>query len=83
MVERDAGSWGKMWPTMTASQHRGARRKEAMEASGRDPMTNTLSDAVEAQSGYATPQGQQAGSLNPTWVEWLMGYPEGWTDSER
>jgi len=19
------------------------------------------------------------GSLNPTWVEWLMGYPEGWT----
>lgn len=20
------------------------------------------------------------GSLNPTWVEWLMGYPAGWTD---
>ena len=20
------------------------------------------------------------GKLNPTWVEWLMGYPEGWTD---
>ena len=20
------------------------------------------------------------GSLNPTWVEWLMGYPLGWTD---
>lgn len=20
------------------------------------------------------------GQLNPTWVEWLMGYPEGWTD---
>jgi hypothetical protein len=20
------------------------------------------------------------GSLNPTWVEWLMGYPPGWTD---
>jgi hypothetical protein len=20
------------------------------------------------------------GSLNPTWVEWLMGFPEGWTD---
>ena len=20
------------------------------------------------------------GSLNPEWVEWLMGYPEGWTD---
>jgi len=22
----------------------------------------------------------QLGSLNPTWVEWLMGYPLGWTD---
>ena len=22
------------------------------------------------------------GQLNPTWVEWLMGYPEGWTDCE-
>ena len=19
-------------------------------------------------------------ALNPVWVEWLMGYPEGWTD---
>jgi len=27
--------------------------------------------------------GQNAllGQLNPTWVEWLMGYPAGWTDS--
>jgi len=22
------------------------------------------------------------GSLNPAWVEWLMGYPIGWTDLE-
>jgi hypothetical protein len=22
------------------------------------------------------------GSLNPTWVEWLMGFPIGWTDLE-
>jgi len=22
------------------------------------------------------------GSLNPTWVEWLQGYPLGWTDCE-
>ena len=21
-----------------------------------------------------------SGSLNPTWVEWLMGFPAGWTD---
>ena len=23
---------------------------------------------------------QTGGQLNPTWVEWLMGYPKGWTD---
>jgi hypothetical protein len=22
----------------------------------------------------------RGGSLNPTWVEWLMGYPTGWTN---
>ena len=25
---------------------------------------------------------QAGGSLNPTWVEWLMGWPLGWTDLE-
>ena len=24
--------------------------------------------------------GDPGGMLNPTWVEWLMGFPEGWTD---
>jgi hypothetical protein len=29
---------------------------------------------------YATEQGVTAsGRLNPQWVEWLMGYPIGWT----
>jgi hypothetical protein len=23
------------------------------------------------------------GSLNPTWVEWLMGWPLGWTDLKQ
>ena len=27
-------------------------------------------------------QNQTNGQLNPTWVEWLMGYPLGWTDSK-
>jgi hypothetical protein len=25
---------------------------------------------------------EQSGKLNPTWVEWLMGFPLGWTDLE-
>ncbi len=34
------------------------------------PVTTALADQM------TTP-----GSLNPTWVEWLMGWPRGWTDS--
>ena len=26
---------------------------------------------------------QTGGQLNPMWVEWLMGYPKGWTDLNR
>jgi DNA (cytosine-5)-methyltransferase 1 len=35
---------------------------------------------------YSLPKAVKAiegtGSLNPTWVEWLMGFPDGWTDLE-
>lgn len=27
--------------------------------------------------------GQPSGQLNPLWVEWLMGFPPGWTESRR
>jgi hypothetical protein len=30
----------------------------------------------------AAQQEQAGGSLNPAWVEWLMGFPPGWTDLE-
>ncbi len=29
-----------------------------------------------------SPEGGAGGSLNPTWVEWLMGFPLGWTALE-
>jgi hypothetical protein len=28
------------------------------------------------------PSEKAAGNLNPTWVEWLMGFPIGWTELE-
>ena len=67
-----------MWPTPTAVDYKGARKPESMKKTGRNPMTNSLKDAVEHEN--PTGSGQLSGSLNPTWVEWLMGYPEGWTD---
>lgn len=34
--------------------------------------------------GYLLRNGETAGSeLNPQWVEWLQGWPIGWTESER
>lgn len=27
--------------------------------------------------------GRRPGKLNPTWVEWLMGFPLGWTELPR
>ena len=27
-----------------------------------------------------SPDGGQGGQLNPEWVEWLMGWPIGWTE---
>lgn len=35
--------------------------------------------SVSSGDGLAT---QVGGALNPTWVEWLMGFPMGWSDSE-
>jgi hypothetical protein len=32
--------------------------------------------------GNPTLSGQAGGRLNPTWVEWLMGYPTEWTVCE-
>lgn len=53
-----------LWPTPTASGN--YNRKGASEASG---------DGLATVIAQHTP-----GLLNPQWVEWLMGYPIGWTD---
>ena len=46
---------------------------------------NAKEAACPAEYLRATPTlaAQAGGSLNPTWVEWLMGWPLGWTDSAQ
>lgn len=65
----------RMWPTPRASEWKGT-----------GPL-GSKSHNHRLEKGYldATVQerGQVSGSLNPAWVEWLMGYPEGWTDLNR
>lgn len=34
---------------------------------------------AKSQTGLSLPE-ELGGPLNPTWVEWLMGFPPGWTD---
>ena len=43
----------------------------------RDAGPNVNYEKVKKKGRLA---GHSGGSLNPTWVEWLMGYPKGWTD---
>ena len=48
------------------------------------PLANDAQKRGAARVGAGLPgaaeQSNAAGMLNPTWVEWLMGWPLGWTD---
>jgi hypothetical protein len=45
----------------------------------RDWRSGKASEATHAKNSRPLSE-QIGGSLNPTWVEWLMGWPLGWTD---
>ena len=58
------------WPTPTANEdHAGRPGGKMQKMLGNHPEVRGTTEAE-----------WNRGSLNPTWVEWLMGYPEGWTD---
>tara|TARA_R110000824_G_scaffold134107_3_gene296984 strand:- start:515 stop:937 length:423 start_codon:yes stop_codon:yes gene_type:complete len=70
-AETQASGKPQMWPTPTAHLH-----KEGGYPAEYTRNTPTLT--AEATQSEGKPH--SSGSLNPTWVEWLMGFPEGWTD---
>lgn len=59
-----------MWPTPCASD---AKNLYAVphKSWGQVMLSTAILNEDAAMSG---------GSLNPQWVEWLMGFPAGWTD---
>ena len=61
----------KNWPTPVASMSKGSCPAALTRKSGRSRENDRLDHKVMATDG---------GQLNPTWVEWLMGWPLGWTD---
>jgi hypothetical protein len=60
------------WPTPAARDYKGAVLPKTLALKNRSPMTNSLPDAIQKQSG--------PGNLNPEFCEWLMGVPIGWTE---
>ena len=57
--------YDKMWPTPDASDRRSMKSKQ-----------QGLSNKVLKKEGI----NRQTGSLNPDWVEWLMGFPVNYTE---
>jgi hypothetical protein len=80
------------WPTPIASDSRGSSGKPApgkqvqlvdmvkvATPTARDWRSGKASQATHDKNSRPLSE-QIGGSLNPTWVEWLMGWPLGWTD---
>jgi hypothetical protein len=82
----------RQWPTPTVCGN--YNRKGASPTSGDGLATAVLKCATPTARDWRSGKASQAtmernsrplseqigGSLNPTWVEWLMGWPLGWTD---
>ena len=66
-----------MWPTPRAARGMAMRLTENI-ANLRHK--RNLESEVAYQEHKAEAPGKGGGTLNPTWVEWLMGYPLGHTD---
>lgn len=59
------------WPTATACMSKGSSPAALTRKDGRSRTNDRLDHAVMSTDG---------GSLNPTWVEWLMAWPLEWSD---
>ena len=59
----------KMWPTPKGAPSGPDFARANREGSGGDDLATAVARIPEA-----------SGQLNPQFVEWLMGFPQGWTD---
>lgn len=66
----------KMWCTPNARDYKNATAKEWDNHKNTRNLNRQMAKLYEG--GQSTEE--RNGQLNPTWVEWLMGFPIGWTD---
>ena len=64
----------RLWPTPAAHEARLGYQRRDTGKKGTQKSLSTI--VIDTEGGREKITGQ----LNPTWVEWLMGYPTGWTD---
>ena len=71
-VQVDLRAAVRMWPTPSAGddRDRGCLSTPAIKRRAEKGKQLNLSMVVSEESG----------ALNPDWVEWLMGFPVGWTN---
>jgi hypothetical protein len=91
----DLQSAVQLWPTPAARDHKGANSADHVTTNGTgrmymDQLPNFVAHPPGCPSSPPAPAtiaGQPSSperrSLNPLFVEWLMGWPIGWTDCER
>ena len=64
-----------LWPTPTYGKLAGG-------SGGMEQIERLYSDGTITSEERKAMRAGNGGKLNPTWVEWLMGFPLGWTDLE-
>jgi hypothetical protein len=74
-VDRLAGKWNSRGEPKLSAQVKSWPTPRTADAKGQG-MSRTRADKPDNLSA------QLGGSLNPMWVEWLMGFPLGWTALE-
>ena len=64
-----------MYPTPCSTDYKGSGKTGSL----RDILDYAIERGGTKTKIYESPP-KDGGTLNPTWVEWLMGWPLGWTD---
>lgn len=72
-VQQSLSTAVRMWPTPKARDAKDTTRlpPSRLADPGKDSLVQRVGREIQKENG---------GQLNPTWVEWLMGFPIGWTD---
>jgi hypothetical protein len=76
----------QLFPTPTTHGNHNRKGSSAKSGDGLATVVKMLSNSTASEPKDLQREAKNdaaeasKGSLNPAWVEWLMGFPEGWTD---